>query len=98
MIAADVRWPHQKSSLLGPSLPARRLVFCSSHKAGGGLWSLSLSPPTSPGRSAGDRIQTTEGGEWGGGGVGRHKSKQNHESSVGDSDFQILIYFALDVT
>lgn len=66
MIAADVRWPHQKSSPLGLSSPARRcrrLFFCSSRKAGGALWWPSLLPPTSPGCSAGDRIERTEGGQ-----------------------------------
>lgn len=65
VIAADVRWPHQKSSLLGPAFPARhrlRLFFCSSHSAGEGLWWLSLLPPTLPGCSAGGHIE--DRGRW----------------------------------
>lgn len=70
-IAAGAPRPHQKSSPLGPSLPApsrrRPLSFCSSRPAGEGLWWLALSPQTSPERSAGDRRQDgwrkTEEGE-----------------------------------
>lgn len=65
MIAAGVPEPHQKSSLLGPSLPAPRycrlLSSCSSHPAGAGLWWLALSPPTLPGCSAGDGIGRMDG-------------------------------------
>lgn len=86
MIAADVRWPHQKSPPLGPSFPARRhrlrrlLVSCSSRRAGAGPWWLSLLPPTSPGCSAGDHRERTEGGGK------KREIKQNHENRAQDPD------------
>lgn len=73
MIAADALRPHQKPFPLGISSPDRSylrpLFSCSSHIAGVELWWLALSPPTSPGCSAGDRVERTEGTEGGVGGM-----------------------------